>query len=127
MVLPMADPADLKALAQRYLDFWQEQASALAADPATADMVAKLFGSSGLGAFAAGSAATSSGQHDDTDRKSETREDEPESGGATPPGTAAAGPASVADRDRVDELLRRIARLEERVADLERALAGSRS
>ena len=39
----MAEPPDLASLAKRYLDLWQEQLTAMAADPDLAESMARLF------------------------------------------------------------------------------------
>src|SRR5690242_10668845 len=38
----MAEPPDLASLAKRYLDLWQEQLTAMAADPDLAESLARL-------------------------------------------------------------------------------------
>ena len=48
----MAEPPDLATLAKRYLDLWQEQLIAMAADPDLADSLARLL--AGLGRLRAG-------------------------------------------------------------------------
>jgi hypothetical protein len=116
----MADPPDLDALASRYLDFWQEQAASMAANPALADLVSKLFGALGPAGAAAGFATPSTDQHEQSkpDRE-QGAQHETGGAGAAAGGAASAGAAPVADHDRLDELLRRLASLEERVAALE--------
>ena len=39
----MAEPPDLAALARRYVDLWQDQLTAMAADPALAESTARLL------------------------------------------------------------------------------------
>jgi hypothetical protein len=115
----MADPPDLDALASRYLDFWQEQAAAMSANPALADLVAKLFGAFAPGGAASGFATPATDQHEQAKPHRDQGGQDRTGSGAAAGGAAPAGAAPVADDDRLDELLRRVARLEERVAALE--------
>src|SRR5262245_55909636 len=39
----MAEPPDLDTLARRYLDLWQEQVAAMAADPEMSDLMGRLL------------------------------------------------------------------------------------
>ena len=95
----MAEPPDLASLAKRYLDLWQEQLIAMAADPELAESLARLL----AGLMPPGWAGTVSGE---------------------PAGTPAPAAAPGERGDQLDELLRRLAAVEERVAALE---AGARA
>ena len=50
---PPSDPPSYESLARRYLDLWQDQWTAGAADPEMADMMARLFQMMGQGMAAA--------------------------------------------------------------------------
>jgi glutathione S-transferase len=100
----MSQPPDIEALARRYLDLWQDQASALAGDAEFARQLGRwltLMQSGMAHAFQA--AATTSAP-----------------GSQTP--TAAPGDG----QPRLDELARRFALLEERIARLEAGAGGKR-
>ncbi|WP_185961452.1 hypothetical protein [Telmatospirillum sp. J64-1] len=120
----MTDAPDIRALAQRYLDLWQDQMTALAADPALADAMAKTLGL--MGQSAALAAARGAGMG--VPRAAKTPEDKERStaagtGGAKPEAGAPPAAAASAGPDRdPDELARRVAELEQRVARLEAAL-----
>ena len=84
----MSKAPDLESLAKTYLDLWQDQFASMAADPATAEAMARLFGAmtagwGSPGGGMAGSAGASDG------RGSPGNEDR--SGAAD--GTAAAAPS----------------------------------
>ena len=105
----MSDEAELDELARRYLDLWQDQMSALAADPAYAEALGRLLGAMGLADPAAGGKA-------DDGKGAREGGDEPGSGAA---GTSAAAAAPHAGGPDLEFLLRRLAALEKRVAALE--------
>jgi hypothetical protein len=95
----MSQPPDIEALARRYLDLWQDQASALAGDAELAGQLGRwltLMQSGMAHAFQAAAAAT-----------------------ASAPGTATPAAASGGGQPRLDEFARRLALLEERIARLE--------
>jgi hypothetical protein len=99
----MAEPPELASLAKRYLDLWQEQLTAMAADPDLAESLARLL---------AGLAPPGW----------------PQWPGAAARDGAASGPAAAAAPPRqrgvaVDEFARRLAAVEKRLAALE---AGTR-
>jgi len=101
----MAEPPDLASLAKRYLDLWQEQLTAMAADPELAESMARLF----AGLVPPGWAPPGNG-HD---------------GFAARATAAARSPRQRGDA--VDEFARRLAAVEERLAAVEaRAYAGSK-
>jgi hypothetical protein len=117
----MADSPDLAALARRYVDLWQDQLTAMAADPALAESTARLL------AALVPAGWPPPGTQDD-DAGSFFRGPVP---GTTKPqpakaqhanaktGSAAAGAASDQRDRRLDELARSLAALEKRLAALE--------
>jgi hypothetical protein len=112
-------PPDLRALARRYLDLWQEQVSAMAADPALAEALANGISlmTRAAGAFADAAPTTDAG--------SEAGHGAAQPDGtplSSPPGSAPAAAAPAGARLDPDGLAGRVAVLEERVAALEAAL-----
>jgi hypothetical protein len=107
----MSEPPEMEALARRFLALWQEQLVATASDPALADALARTMTLAG-GALAPWTAALqAAARARDGDRAAADR----------------AAPAAAAPRDGGDavaDLARRLAALEERLAQLE---AGARS
>jgi hypothetical protein len=99
----MAESPDLASLAKRYLDLWQEQLTAMAADPDLAESLARLF----AGLMPPGWAPPLGGGDD-----------------SFPAGTAAAPHSSRQRSDAVDEFARRLSALEARLAAVE---AGARA
>jgi hypothetical protein len=101
----MSQPPDIEALARRYLDLWQDQASALAGDAELARQLGRWLTliQSGM-AHALQTAATA----------------------AAAPGTATPAAASGGGQPDLDELARRFALLEERIARLEAGVGGKR-
>jgi uncharacterized small protein (DUF1192 family) len=93
----MSQPPDIEALARRYLDLWQDQASALAGDAELARQLGRWLTlmQSGM-AHAFQEAATTSA-----------------------PGSQTPAAASGGGQSGLDELARRLALLEERIAGLE--------
>jgi hypothetical protein len=118
-----ADPA---ALAERFLDLWQDQLAAVATDPDLAELVARLWsqwlvGPTAWRGPAAEAAATGArGPRAGRARGAARRHEAPvEPGGETP----RAAPAAAAPGDRgadVGDLLARLGTLEKRLAALER-------
>jgi hypothetical protein len=105
----MAEPPDLSALAKRYVDLWQDQLIAMAADPVLAESTARLLAALVPSAWP-GQADDDVGPHR-----------------AAAPGSAAAG-APFDERDgRVAQLTRRLAALEKRLAAMEARIRGSGS
>jgi hypothetical protein len=104
----MAEPPDLSALAKRYVDLWQDQLIAMAADPALAESTARILA-------ALVPAAWPPGQGDDRDQSR-----------AAAPGSTAAS-AAFDERDgRVAQLARRLAAVEKRLAAMEARIRGAR-
>ena len=121
----MAETPDLDGLAKRYLDLWQEQFAAMAADPKLAEAMTQWLGLMGLGRTAPGAAR---GQHD--------RHGPARAGAAQPASQPAAAqssaprpdtPAAAPDLGRAGtaELADRLAALEQRLAALESRLDGT--
>lgn len=118
----MTDAPDIEALARRYLDLWQDQMAAYAADPALVETMARSMAMMQAGAagwlFNQMTAGSSNGRQDDQ------RGNRTGAGGAAGAASAAAAP-SEPDLD-AGQLARRVALLERRVAELESALAETR-
>ncbi|MHA1536004.1 MAG: hypothetical protein ACTSUD_00475 [Alphaproteobacteria bacterium] len=123
----MPKAPDLESLAKTYLDLWQDQFASMAADPATADAMARLFGAMSSGWNSMGGAAgqpaapggsDEKGAPDDNQYRAGGADGQPRTGGAD--GTAAAAAALRNRSDGVPELLDRIAELERRLDALER-------
>jgi len=104
---------DLDQLARQYLDLWQDQLTALSANPAISEAMAGFFAKWSPAAPAAPGTADQQdgGAGGPGDAK---REDSGQAHGA-----AAARPPSMAGGDRLGELLDRLDRIEERLARLE--------
>lgn len=120
---------DYEGLARQYLDLWQDQFAAMAADPGTMETMAKmtsawreatlsfLQGAGPTGPF--GDFMASHGSKGATD-DGKTSEDEHGEGNTAPAGSKAPDGAFGRTDGDVDVLLRRIAELETRLAALER-------
>jgi hypothetical protein len=112
---PMADESELETLARRYLDLWEGQLSAMAADSELAEQLGRLFAATNASLLASVKAAEESGAgagHAERETANET-------------GTSAGGPeaAAAAHGHRaldMAELDRRLAALERRLDALER-------
>jgi len=119
----MSEPADpdLAQLAKRYVELWQDYLTAAAADPETIEALARLV--SGMGAagalWAGGPAAWAAGAT--AARRAAAPPDDGDR--AAPPRAAAAAAASGERDDRLADLARRLALVEERLAALD---AGAR-
>ncbi|WP_148207289.1 hypothetical protein [Paramagnetospirillum magneticum] len=113
-------PPDFKALARRYLDLWQEQVAAVAADPALAEAVARGVAMMTQSAAAVAQATGLKVNQPDGGPKAENTSQQP--GG--PDGAASPGAAPHDPRLDPDELARRVTALEGRIARLEAALGG---
>jgi hypothetical protein len=124
----MSDPPDMEDLARRYLDLWQSQMSALAADPQVADTLNRL-----IGLWTANAAGAMPGLWPGAPApQSDDRHAAPQQPvGNANAGPAAPGAAPLADASRpggvdVDELARRLAAVEERIDRLEAGPARAR-
>ncbi|EME67628.1 hypothetical protein H261_22533 [Paramagnetospirillum caucaseum] len=113
-------PPDFQALARRYLDLWQEQVAAVAADPALAEAVARGVAMMTQSAAAVAQATGLKVNQPDGGAKEHERREQP----GAPHGAASPGPAPHDPRLDPDEFARRLAALEGRVAALEAALGG---
>ena len=132
IVAPMSDQADADELARRYLDLWQDQMSALAADQDFARALQQVMTGMGLagtttpaawtGLMAGMVPATQGDATADAQGRTGKRTAPP----GTPPGTPTSGIAPGDSGADVDELARRLAALEKRVAALEGGPAPSR-
>ena len=121
----MSEPPDLDALAKRYLDLWQDQLGAVSKDRETAEIMAQTMELMNAGATAFASMAAvqenpNKGNADDDANAAPT--DTPR----TDRGTAAAAAAPGASDSDLDELARRLERIEERLDLLEAAPGGGR-
>jgi len=106
---------DLDQLARQYLDLWQDQLTALSANPAISEAMAGFFAKwSPAAAATAGPADQHDGGADASGPDASGLSD-----GGPANGAAAAGAASVAGGDRIGELLDRLDRIEERLVRLE--------
>lgn len=111
MVSGNDDPAgggtgDFDALARRYLDLWQGQLAGLAADQGLTEQIARLFAAANAQVASAIQAAQGASHAN-------------AASGSAP---AAASPGN--GPDDVGKLAKRVAALEERIAQLEAKLAG---
>ncbi|HVA14631.1 MAG TPA: hypothetical protein VNF99_15395 [Stellaceae bacterium] len=111
----MAESPDLAALARRYVDLWQDQLTAMAADPALAESTARL-----LAALVPAGWPPQPRQDDDagTISPGSRRSAAPEAHSSAA-GAAAAGAASDQRDRRMAQLARRLAALEKRLAAVE--------
>jgi hypothetical protein len=108
---------ELQALASRFVDLWQRQLEIMAEDPALSEMMAAY---SNLGARAPGAGGGGDEGTSGDDGSAKTADSD---------GTAGAQAARPASRQRggeLDELTRRIAACEKRLAELERGAGAAR-
>ena len=127
----MSDKPDLDELAERYLDLWQDQMSALAGDPAFAEAMNRLMaaaGTAGSGmtaawaawpAMMAGLMPAGTGERAVDGKGEQSGDLKTENDSTRSARTAAAATASGHSGPDLDEFARRLADLEERVAELE--------
>lgn len=121
----MQDPPDIEALARRYLDLWQDQLTAIAADPDFAETMGRLFELMAWAAPPAGGPPPTGPMANDvtTKPRGSMRHDnkplaEPSNGSAPPTAPRRDG------GDDVARLTRRIADLEARLLALEKGSGG---
>ena len=115
----MAESPDLDTLARRYLDLWQDQVAAMAADPELSETMMRLW----QNAAAAGPAGWAQLWAAAAQAQGATGSSRDFTASAAPSGPA---PAAAPPRDRGDdvaELGRRVAELELRLGRIEAALA----
>ena len=112
----MPKQPDLERLANAYLDLWQDQMTAMAADPILTETMSRLFALTAVGAGPASSQEAE--QSRDAHRKNS---EQPGNGAepATEAGAEAAAPAPDDGGHDLGELARRIAAIEKRLAALE--------
>jgi len=113
-IRPMTKASDLESLAKSYLDLWQDQFAAIAADPANAEAMARLFG-----AMASGQPLTTRPADGPLEGRDEHTGND---GAAGATGSASPGSASGDRDDGLSELAERIGALEKRIGQLERKL-----
>jgi hypothetical protein len=114
----MSATPDLKALAERYLNLWEEQFTAAAADPTlNAVMSAWLESWRGFG-YGRRSATTAHAAHPAKEAPDHAAQS------SSAGGTAPAGPAPANGGPGLSEILERLDRLERRLAVLERERGG---
>ena len=115
---------DIGALAQQYVDLWQQQLSGAASDEALAGVMAQTVQLMNAGATAMASYATSQASRTakDDNRGNDGGNNHVGDTGATP-----VAASSGVDNSVVDELHRRIEQLEKRIAALETGTGGKGS
>ncbi|MEJ2121866.1 MAG: hypothetical protein P8Z76_14410 [Alphaproteobacteria bacterium] len=111
---PMTKASDLESLAKSYLDLWQDQFAAIAADPANAEAMARLFG-----AMAAGQSLMANPAEGPLEGPDEHIGND---GAAGATGSASPGSSSGDRDDGLSQLAERIGALEKRIGQLERKL-----
>src|SRR5262245_39735128 len=128
----MAESPDLEALARRYLDLWQDQMAAMAADPELSDTLARLWqttAAAGPAGWAALWGAAVPPRGPAPGGAGASRAGAPGAGvwgTGTHDAAAGAAAAAAAPRERADDvadLARRVAELEVRLGRIEAALA----
>lgn len=136
IVAPMTDTPDFAALAREYLDLWEDQLAAMAADPAIAAQSARFFETMGQADAAANPLATA--QMAAMAQQFMTLAglaagDRADNGDATdvparraPAGSTAATAAPGDSAQQLAELASRLAALEERLDRLEAGGGGAR-
>jgi hypothetical protein len=127
----MSERVDIDELARRYLDLWQDQMTALAGDREFAESLQKLMTAMGTAGDAAGTAAPEfqrawmgvmTGQQPGQPTKATADDGTP----GRAPGAPAAATAPDGGSADLDQLARRLAALEERIAALEAGAKPSR-
>ena len=142
IVAPMTDPPDFAALARQYLELWEDQLAAMAADPTLAAQSARFFETMGAAGAAANPQATAQmaamaqqfmtlaglaagGKADDGNSSGGDTTDVPTKRSSARPTPAAA--ASGDSAQQLAQLTSRLAALEERLDRLEAGSGGARS
>jgi hypothetical protein len=126
----MPETPDLKALAERYLDLWEEQFAAAAADPALAAAMAAWLGP--WRALAAGTkpGGTAFGTGPKSNERAAGARQNAGPGSPTKSGTAAGtAPTGAASRDGgrgLERILEQLERIERRLDALEQQRTGQR-
>ncbi len=139
---PMADPPDFAALAREYLDLWEDQLAAMAADSTLAEQTARFFETMGRAEATANPLATAQmaamaqqfmtlaglaagGKAGDDERTGGDATDVPPN--RTTPGPAPAAAALDDSAQQLAQLTSRFAAVEERLDRLEAGSGGARS
>ncbi|MEE9140256.1 MAG: hypothetical protein V3U18_05710 [Alphaproteobacteria bacterium] len=124
----MSEPPDLETLSRRFLDLWQDQMTAMANDPALAEVMTRLVGMAPPGMAASippaiGGASGGAKEGADPTSEAQREGDTPAVSGrrkSKPPSRAAAASASSGGGGiDLDELARRLADVESRLDRLE--------
>lgn len=114
----MGDQPDFAALARQYLDLWEDQLTAMAADPDLAEQSARFFEAmTQLGKDA--NPMLSANLAEFLQRAQTGNANAKNSSTPTPDGTETAAAASGDRDDRLDQLTRRLAAVEKRLDQLE--------
>jgi hypothetical protein len=113
----MSKPTEIEKLADQFIALWQQQLAAVAADDTLAETTMRMAHMFTAGAAAAGAAAETPEKDGGLDRNDEAA-------GSTgddrrPTGAKTGGDAPVDDSGELEQLSRRVAELEERLARLE--------
>ena len=136
IVAPMTETPDFAALARDYLDLWEDQLAAMAADPTIAEQSARFFDTMGQAGAAANPLATAQmaamAQQFMTlaglaaGGKADNGETTVRGTERTPPGATAAAAAPGDSAQQLAEFASRLAALEERLDRLEAGAGGTR-
>ena len=113
----MSDPPEMEKLAEQFFALWQQQLAAVAADDTLAETTMQLAGMFSAGAAAMGNAAEFARNSGEMNLDGEAADS-----GGTDAGSAraeAGGAASVDHGGELEQLRKRVAELEERLARLE--------
>jgi len=117
----MSEPPDLETLARRYLDLWQDQVSALAADPEFTETLGRMLQVSAALGPAGWMSLWSAAAQGLKPQPQKSHDASPVRPAANPSPASRPEAAAAAPHDRGDdvaELRRRIAALEARLTDL---------
>jgi hypothetical protein len=125
----VSDPGDPTALAERFLDLWQDQLGAIATDADLAELVARMWSQWLVGPAAWRPAATEAPARPAARARSRAPQQSSQEADEPRAQTPGAAPAAAPSRDHgpdVGDLLARLGTLEKRLAALERPARVSR-